>query len=769
MVRKLLSFFLLIWLSSSTSFGREVMRYRRFTTQDGLSHRIISMLAQDEEGYIWMGTWNGLCRFDGERFTTFNTTSDGSKLGRVAGVRFTLDGKLRVQNQNQDTFIFDPNTLTLSPCDASEKVCFVAKPTFYNAVDSAGLHFRRGEEEYLIPFKETSYTSNTHYTAILDRQGNLWANFDDALIQVSWSEMPFDHIERINGKGSVKYGDEVRATFCLSDSTLLCATKNHYIYNYSPNGDLLGYLSPEGKIVSEPTAFGSRIYDIAEDARGRIWMGSRGDGLYYFSKGDKSRMRMKRLSVDNGYLRNDNIYDLTISSYPNTEGTCDSLLWVGTWGGGVSLFKINKDVPELIGHATDSVKVRHFLMLPDSLMAVGTTSGLYLYDRHLNLHQKMGNIDVSAVLIASNNTIYLSSMGGGLHTLCRQQEEETYSLKPLTFDQANDVVLNMSQDGGGRIWFVSDNSLLNYNPYTQETQLLDQTTFGENITFSEAAPLNIGDSILWLGTTSGRFFVRTTQTDDFSPPLSIVGLENDIVTIGWGTSVDLRPIAFDYRVPRNIKYAWRELPDTVWHTIDDPEHFSISGIRPGEHHIEIRSTNAHGVWVNNVRSVYLHVVLTTWQWSIIAAIVLLCLVALALYGRVRYTASKAKEPKTINIVPSSPGINNADKAFIDEATRNIEDNINNTQYAVDDMAKALCMSRSILYQRFKEILDTTPAAFITEIRIKRAMQLLSQHKYSVTDVAFMTGFSDAKYFGKVFKKKVGVTPAKYDETELGNK
>ena len=79
------------------------------------------------------------------------------------------------------------------------------------------------------------------------------------------------------------------------------------------------------------------------------------------------------------------------------------------------------------------------------------------------------------------------------------------------------------------------------------------------------------------------------------------------------------------------------------------------------------------------------------------------------------------------------------------------------------------MSRSILYQRFKEILDTTPAAFITEIRIKRAMQLLSQHKYSVTDVAFMTGFSDAKYFGKVFKKKVGVTPAKYDETELGNK
>ena len=78
MVRKLLSFFLLIWLSSSTSFGREVMRYRRFTTQDGLSHRIISMLAQDEEGYIWMGTWNGLCRFDGERFTTFNTFSEAS-------------------------------------------------------------------------------------------------------------------------------------------------------------------------------------------------------------------------------------------------------------------------------------------------------------------------------------------------------------------------------------------------------------------------------------------------------------------------------------------------------------------------------------------------------------------------------------------------------------------------------------------------------------------------------------------------------------------
>ena len=57
--------------------------------------------------------------------------------------------------------------------------------------------------------------------------------------------------------------------------------------------------------------------------------------------------------------------------------------------------------------------------------------------------------------------------------------------------------------------------------------------------------------------------------------------------------------------------------------------------------------------------------------------------------------------------------------------------------------------------------DQAPADYIRLIRLKRAAQLLKEQKYSITEVAEMTGFSDAKYFREVFKKHFNVSPSQY--------
>ena len=68
-----------------------------------------------------------------------------------------------------------------------------------------------------------------------------------------------------------------------------------------------------------------------------------------------------------------------------------------------------------------------------------------------------------------------------------------------------------------------------------------------------------------------------------------------------------------------------------------------------------------------------------------------------------------------------------------------------------------------------EYMTQAPGDYVRLIRLKRAMQLLKEQKYTITEVAEMTGFSDAKYFREVFKKHFNVSPSQYakDEGNIG--
>ena len=77
------------------------------------------------------------------------------------------------------------------------------------------------------------------------------------------------------------------------------------------------------------------------------------------------------------------------------------------------------------------------------------------------------------------------------------------------------------------------------------------------------------------------------------------------------------------------------------------------------------------------------------------------------------------------------------------------------------MASASAMSRSSLNRKMKSLVGLTPADFLREARIKRAQQLLSESGASVAAVAYRCGFADPKYFSRVFKQSVGVSPSEY--------
>ena len=122
---------------------------------------------------------------------------------------------------------------------------------------------------------------------------------------------------------------------------------------------------------------------------------------------------------------------------------------------------------------------------------------------------------------------------------------------------------------------------------------------------------------------------------------------------------------------------------------------------------------------------------------------------------------KAEEPNLLE--PSKPDIMPYDELFINEVMAFMEEHMGNSELVVDDFADKLSMSRSLFYRKLKTITGLSPIDFIREIRFKRAAQLIENGSYNFSEIAYMTGFNDPKYFSKSFKKHMGVTPSEYKE------
>ena len=96
--------------------------------------------------------------------------------------------------------------------------------------------------------------------------------------------------------------------------------------------------------------------------------------------------------------------------------------------------------------------------------------------------------------------------------------------------------------------------------------------------------------------------------------------------------------------------------------------------------------------------------------------------------------------------------NALDKEFVSKITQFIEDNISDSNVSPKDLCDLMGMSRTSFYHKLKALMDVSPNEFIRTIRLKKGRALLLENNYNVSEVAYHVGFSDAKYFGTIFKK-----------------
>ncbi len=105
-------------------------------------------------------------------------------------------------------------------------------------------------------------------------------------------------------------------------------------------------------------------------------------------------------------------------------------------------------------------------------------------------------------------------------------------------------------------------------------------------------------------------------------------------------------------------------------------------------------------------------------------------------------------------------------SFLAKLLNIMDKQMDNNTLTVDELVDDMGMGRTVFFNKLKSLTGLSPVEFIREMRIKRAAQLLEQKNYNITEVTYMVGMNDSRYFAKCFKATYGMTPSEYRKQRL---
>ena len=318
----------------------------RWRVNDGLPQNEIRGLAQTPDGYLWIATLDGLARFDGVRFTTFNkANSPGISSNRMTGVCQGVNGDLWIPYErggllrlHQGKFRsygeregINAPVVTSVLSDASGHIWilsggqiqawdgkaerFIDLPGFmsprYNAV-SWGPSVGTYDRDHVYFFKEGQPTMYLLPQRL--RGAKIRALAYDTQ-QTAW-------VETSSGKQvRLAAGDNSQAHELPDAMQVTLGGVEHHLWTANVGADLSR--SIEGTLAGERVEVPFRVHVI--DAQGNLWLGTTGDGLYRVQ-----RRFINVINVEQGLLDKD-VYPI----YQDTSG----VIWIGTWNKGLSEYR----------------------------------------------------------------------------------------------------------------------------------------------------------------------------------------------------------------------------------------------------------------------------------------------------------------------------------------------------------------------------------------------------------------------------------------------
>jgi signal transduction histidine kinase/ligand-binding sensor domain-containing protein/DNA-binding response OmpR family regulator len=516
---------------SITQYNQEVWQ-----SKDGLPHNHIQSILQTRDGYIWVGTEEGIVRFDGARFTVFDkTNTEAITVNSVWALNESRDGNLWIGTRGGLIRFKDGKFSSYKNRSETINCIYEAEDEKLWVGTSTGLLSLRGEQ--LTKFTTKDGLPNEFINSVVqDEEGTLWIGtdggglsrfkdgkfrtytMDDGLPSNSIVLIYLDRAGNLwigTTAGLSRFKDGRFKTYTTRDG--LSNNTIHSIYEdrerslwIGTTGGLNRYR--EGRFSSYTTKEGlpNNIVDsIYEDRDGNLWIGTNGGGLVSFKEGKFDLFTSKEGVAG----------DLVWTVYGDRAGT----VWIGSQDG-LSQFKDGKFVTYTTQQGLLTNSVRSLGETRDGSVWVGTSGGGLnrFKDGKIMTYTTRDGLagdDVRAIYEDREGNLWLGTKGGGLN-LFRDGKFTAYTARE---GLSSNSVYFIHQDRTGVLWLAAlDGGLVRFKDgrfrsYSVNDGLPSNTVF----TLYED-----NDGVLWIGTKEG---LARFKDGKFSTFTMKQGLIDDII------------------------------------------------------------------------------------------------------------------------------------------------------------------------------------------------------------------------------------------------
>lgn len=497
----------------------------------------------------------------------------------------------------------------------------------------------------------------------LSDQGILWISGMHDLTQVAFKKHLYHLTQLDEGEAQV---------------FAVCNTPEGYHWTGYYNGvikitnsrfEKVGYLAPNGQVVPQQVAFcPSAIFTIFYDTEGRIWIGTREQGL--FIRTPEGMTQYMHNPADKYSLPYNKVYDIVADRHGR--------IWVGTYGGGLSLVQMST-TGKLNFISRQNIlpwpkkgfsKVRRIFCTPTGEILAGTTDGMVTFSDNVSnpakIHfytttyvdgdtTRLAASDVNFIMQHSNGRTYVSQLGGVLQNVTSKnllQDSLQFSYNKKISPEEG-TVQSMVEDNAGNIWVIRESSIDKYNIKTKKMVVFGPNDFDFNMSFTEARPahdpatddITVGTPMGSLTFNPAKMQKNPYQARIIFTSLHYMGedgtepiLHRDKVVIPANKrNLTISFAALDFSRKYRMKYRYRLdgfTPEGKWIELRTSNYIGFNRIRNGSYVLKVMATNSHGVWSKYVAELPIEVNPTFWEstWGkILIVILLMCVVGSIFY------------------------------------------------------------------------------------------------------------------------------------------
>ena len=521
---------LLLWLAPFR-LGAQLSAFKHYSVKDGISQSEIKCIFQDSEGFLWLGTQNGLNKFNGYTFDKyFYNPSDSNSISNnwIFGITEDGEGNLWIAtkegvNKFEKTsgqFTRINHLLSESPVEDNFVYGITSDETniYMNAPPVLAIYnYKTGElTNHLNSFSYEGILDDFGYPVIKSKNGLIWTGSRQGLGCFDPEKDQFTLYTQSNNPRSI-ISNHITALFEDQNGDILIGTAN--------GADIFDSASRRiRRLVNSKTPGAPLSHDfvrsITTDHAGFIWIGTDEGGLNKVFPGNphqRPTIQHFRYSGTSGTISHDIVYSL----YEDRSNN----LWIGTIAGLDKLdlkeqkFKHYKKTDnEASIDLLDNVIGAIYKNKDDKLWIGTWNKGLNIYDRkknrvtHYSSSQKgiyyLPDNNIHVIFRDKKDRIWLGTRNGIYlyHPLTKSfiTFSEHFNIDPTDYFEGNRVYC-MLEDSFGKIWIGTANGIFIFNPQSLQTTIIqsaldDSLQICSNLVYSL---IEDKDHHIWIATSGG--------------------------------------------------------------------------------------------------------------------------------------------------------------------------------------------------------------------------------------------------------------------------